>query len=82
MRFSREEARRKVLNCAKEYQKKLLNKKILIIYREHCDKQIYCIEVVFFERNYQHLTGLELVDQEGNVLRNQAVNFYRKCIGN
>ena len=34
MKFSKEEARRKVLNCAKQYQQKLLNKKLIIIYRE------------------------------------------------
>lgn len=37
---------------------------------------------MFYEQNYQYLTGLELIDREGNVLRNQSVNFYRKCIEN
>lgn len=82
MKFTKEEARRNVLNCAKQYQKKLLNKKFLIIYREKRDNSIRYIEVVFYERNYQHLTGLELIDCKGNVLRNQSVNFYRKCIEN
>lgn len=82
MKFTKEETRRNVLNCAKQYQKKLLNKKFLIIYREKRDNSIRYIEVVFYERNYQHLTGLELIDCKGNVLRNQSVNFYRKCIEN
>lgn len=82
MKFTKEEARRNVLYCAKQYQKKLLNKKFLIIYREKRDNVIRYIEVVFYERNYQHLTGLELIDYEGNVLRSQSVNFYRKCIEN
>lgn len=82
MKFTKEEARKNVLNCAKQYQKKLLNKKFIIIYRERQDNRIRYIEVVFYERNYQHLTGLELIDQKGNVLRNQALNFYRKCIEN
>ena len=30
MKFTKEEARRKVLNCAKLYQQKLLNKKWLL----------------------------------------------------
>jgi len=34
MKFTREAARRRVLNCAKLYKSKLLNKKMLIIYRE------------------------------------------------
>lgn len=82
MKFTKEEARRKVLNCAKQYQQKLLNNKLLIIYRERKDNVIRYIEVVFLARNYQHLTGLELVDDEGNVIHNQSMNFFRKCIDN
>lgn len=82
MKFTKEDARRMVLNCAKQYQQKLLNRKLIIIYRERQDKIIRYIEVVFYERNYQHLTGLELIDGNGNVLRNQSLNFYRKCIEN
>lgn len=40
MKFTKEEARRRVLNCAKIYQKKLLNKKMLIIYRDRLDNMI------------------------------------------
>ena len=36
----------------------------------------------FLKRNFQHLTGLELIDSKGNVLHNQSVNFFRKCIDN
>lgn len=82
MKFTKEEARRTVLNCAKQYQKKLLHKKLIIIYRERTDYSIRYIEVTFYERNYQHLTGLELVDQNGTVIPKQSVNFYRKCIEN
>ena len=46
------------------------------------DNRIRYIEVVFLERNYQHLTGLEMVDSQGKKLHNQSVNFYRKCIEN
>lgn len=46
MNFTKEDARRIVLNCAKEYRKKLLNKKMLIIYREKQDNAIRYIEVV------------------------------------
>ena len=63
MKYTKEEARRVVLNCAKLYQQKLLNKRFMIIYRERLDNRIRYIEVVFLERNYQHLTGLELVDK-------------------
>lgn len=82
MKFIKEDTRRRVLNCAKQYQQRFLNKKLIIIYRERQDNVIRYIEVVFHERNYQHLTGLELMDKKGNVLRNQSMNFYRKCIEN
>ena len=82
MKFTKEEARRIILNCAKHYQQKLLNKTFMIISRERRDNTVRYIEVVFHERNYQHLTGVALVDCEGTVLRNQSVNFYRKCIEN
>ncbi len=82
MKFTREAARRRVLNCAKQYKQRLLNKNLLIIYRDRQDNIIRYIEVIFHERNYQHLTGLELVDKNGNVLCNQSKNFFRKCIEN
>ncbi len=82
MKFTKEDARRRVLNCAKQYQKNLLNKKLIIIYRERRDNAIRHIEVVFQEKNYQHLTGIELIDENGNLLHNQSMNFYRKCIEN
>ena len=82
MKYTKNDARRRVLNCAKQYQQNLLNKKLIIIYRERKDNSIRYIEVVFHERNYQHLTGLELIDKKGNVLCNQSMNFYRKCIEN
>lgn len=59
-----------------------MNKKLLIIYRERQDNVIRYIEVVFLARNYQHLTGLELIDKGGNVIHNQSMNFFRKCIEN
>lgn len=64
MKFTKEDARRRALNCAKQYQQKLLNKKLIIIYRERQDNKIRFIEVIFHERNYQHLTGLDLVDKK------------------
>lgn len=82
MKFTKDEARRRVLNCAKQYRDKLVNKKMLIIYRDRQDNMIRYIEVVFYERNYQHLTGIELVDKDGKILHNQSMNFYRKCIEN
>lgn len=36
---------------------------MIIIYRERHNNAIRYIEVVFHERNYQHLTGLELINE-------------------
>lgn len=82
MKFTKEDARRRVLNCAKQYQQNFLNKELLVIYRDRQRNNIRYIEVVFHERNYQHLTGLELIDPNGNVLNNQSLNFFRKCMEN
>lgn len=82
MKFTKEEARRIVLNCAKLYQSRLLHKKLLIIYRERRNNEIRYIEVIFHARNYKHLTGLELIGKDGTILPHQSMNFYRKCIEN
>lgn len=82
MKPSKEEARRIVYNGAKQYKKNLLGKRFIIIYKEKEDNTIRHIIMTFYERNYQHLTGLELLDREGNVLQHQSVNFFRKCISN
>ena len=64
MKYTKADARR-VLNSAKEYQKRLLNKRMIIIYRERLDNEIRYIEIVFHARNYQHLTGLENYTYKG-----------------
>lgn len=82
LKYTKEQARRIVLNCAKLYRDRLLNRNLLVIYRDREDHTVHDIEITFYERNYQHLTGLELVDAEGRVIRGQSVNFYRKCVEN
>ena len=79
MKYTKEEARRVVLNCAKLYQQKLLNKRFMIIYRERLDNRIRYIEVVFLERNYQHLTGLEMVNAQGKRLHNSNFPHHLVC---
>ena len=66
--YSPEEARRIAMNCAKQYRDILLDKKLLIIYRERESNTIKYLEVLFLDRNYQHLTGLELIDDKGEIL--------------
>ena len=60
MKYTKEEARRIVLNCAKKYNENLLGKNLIIIYRDRVTNDICDIEVIFNKENYQHLTGLEL----------------------
>lgn len=76
------EARVIIQNCAKKYNEKLLHKKFMIIYRDVEDNKIKFIEVAFAEHHYQHLTGIQLIDKNKNIIRGQAFNFYRKCLHN
>ena len=77
-----QEARHKVMNCSKQYQKSLENNEFLIVFRDRKDNGIKFIELVFLARNYQHLTGINMIDEDGNVLDHHAEDFYRKCVEN
>lgn len=80
--YSIEEARRIVMQCAKQYDKNLLNQKFLIIYRDKSDNIIKYIELFFSKENYQHLTGLEMIDANGNIREHVSELFYVKCLNN
>ena len=77
-----DEARTIAISCAKQYQQLLQDKKFLIIYRDQTLNEFKFLEVLFLDLNYQHLTGLELIDSTGNVLEHRSKDFYRKCINN
>lgn len=53
-----------------------MNKKLIIICLEKQDNSVRYVEVVFYEYHYQHLTELQLVDKNNNVIYGQPVNFY------
>ncbi len=80
--YTLEEARQIVMRCAKQYDKNLLNQLFLIIYRDKKDNQIKYIEIFFGKENFQHLTGVELLDRQGNVRMHVAELFYNKCLNN
>lgn len=80
--YTLEEARSIVMRCAKQYQKNLLNQKFLIIYRDKKDNLIKSLEIFFGKENYQHLTGIELVDKNGNIRNHVSELFYEKCLNN
>lgn len=62
------------------YEEKLNNRQFIIIYRDRETNLIRHIEMVFQAKNYQHLTGLLFVDENGNTLSKRSEYFYRKCL--
>lgn len=82
MEYTLKQAVRVAIKCGKEYKKKLSNTKVLIVYRNRESNVIQSIEIVFKPSNFQHLTGLTLLDSQGNQKRNCSVEFYHKCTGN
>ncbi len=80
--YTKEEARTIAMQCAKVYNKKLVGKKFIFIYRDKLDNDVKFFEVYFGKENYQHLTGLELIDEEGNVREHVAELFFVKCVNN
>lgn len=82
MKYTLREAVAVAVKCAREYDKKLANTSILIIYRDRQDNMIKHLIIQFRPSNFQHLTGLLLKDQNGTILENRSILFYHKCIQN
>lgn len=55
-----------------QYRDNLLNHNFLFIYDFNNNCQYF--EVAFFKRNFLHLTGIKLIDN------NSAINFYNQCL--
>lgn len=79
--YTKKEALRIIIATAKEYAKMLEGLNYLFIYRDRVSNEIEYFEAVFLPRNYQHLTGVEFLDMEGNLQKN-SVFFYHKCLDN
>ncbi len=79
--YTKKEALKIIIATAKVYAKMLEGLNYLFIYRNRCSNEIEYFETVFLPRNYQHLTGIEFIDAEGN-LRKNSVFFYHKCLNN
>lgn len=79
--YMKKEALRIIIATAKEYAKMLEGLNYLFIYRDRVSNEIEYFEAVFLPRNYQHLTGVEFLDMEGNLQKN-SVFFYHKCLDN
>lgn len=80
--YTLDEARRIVMQCAKQYQANLLDRMFIVIYKDGIDHIIKDIEIKFSKRNYQHLTGIELIDDNGNLREHVSELFYTKCVNN
>lgn len=79
--YTKKEALRIIIAAAKGYSKMLEGLNYLFIYRNRENNQIEYFEAVFLPRNFQHLTGVEHLDSEGNIQKN-SVFFYQKCLNN
>ena len=80
--YTVEEARRIAMQCAKKYQSNLVDKHFIIIYKDQSDKKVKALELKFEKRNYQHLTGIEMIDEDGKVREHVSELFYSKCLKN
>ncbi len=79
-KLSLDDARRIAINCASKYNTSLENKQFIIIYRDKETNEVRHIEVVFLARNYQHLTGINLIGENGKEVNHQSEYFYKKCL--
>lgn len=80
--YTLDEARNIVMRCAKQYERNLLGRSFLVVYRDRVDNLIKELEIHFGEDNYQHLTGIELIDKDGKVRKHVASLFFDKCLKN
>lgn len=79
--ITKKDAIRIITKIAKDYARLLEGKNYLFIYRSRENNKIEYFETVFLARNYQHLTGIELLDNNGK-LSNNSTYFYKKCLNN
>ncbi len=80
MNISKEMAVNTAIKCGKDYGIKLANTRLLILYRDRTSNLLKHIEVLFRPSNFQHLTGLQLINGNGGIRENCAIEFYRRCI--
>lgn len=76
--YTKPEAIRIVTEAAKDYAENLVNRNFIIIYKDRKNNRIDFFETVFLPRNFQHLSGIEYVDEDGNILE-RSVQFFNKC---
>ena len=77
MAYGKKEAIKIVSDAAGVYFSELCNRNFLVIYRDRKTTHIKWFECLFLPRNFQHLTGLEYIDQSGK-LQHKSVEFFNK----
>lgn len=77
--YTIKDAIRIVTSTAKDYRESLEGQNYLFIFRNRSDNSIGYFESVFLPRNFQHLTGLDMIDENGNI-DNKPLLFYERCL--
>ena len=80
MKYTKTEAINKIQENAKIYRDKLANTSLLIVYKDRMDSKIKNIEVMFLPNNFQHLTGVKMLDEKGNIREHTAKEFYNRSL--
>lgn len=70
--MEKKDAMEQLHKLARQYQVNLANRNFLFIFDLSGNYQYF--EVAFFKRNFLHLTGIKLTDN------NSAINFYNQCL--
>lgn len=76
--YTKKEAIRIVTSAAKDYHSILEGNNFLFIFRDKENNSIGFFETVFLPRNYQHLTGIEMLDENGKIEKKPLL-FYKRC---
>ncbi len=77
--YSLNDAIRIITSSAKDYEEILKGNNYIFIYRNRNTNCIEFFESVFLARNFQHLTGIEYIDDNGKAIVN-SLQFYQKCV--
>lgn len=73
------DAIRIITNTAKLYDETLNGYNYIFIYRNRINNKIEYFESIFLGRNFQHLTGIDFIDSNKNIIHNPNY-FYQKCV--
>lgn len=76
---SKKEILHKLKEEGLQYKKNLSNKSILFIYNNTDTNKVEQLEVEFLSENFQHLTGIDFLDENGNIKRYRSKEFFDRC---